>query len=52
MLDDRERCDICNRHIDEVGELLDDVCAQCNPESHEAEAELEAEQLEQELWGE
>lgn len=48
----KERCDICDRHIEEVGELLDDVCCLCNPDSHEAEAELEAELKEKELWGE
>lgn len=45
-----ERCGICERHTDESGELLDDVCRSCNPESHEWADEEEAQQLEEELW--
>lgn len=44
----KERCDVCDKHIEEAGELLDDVCRSCNPESHEWSDEED----EQQLWKE
>lgn len=41
-----ELCDLCGSPTDEVGELIDDLCFRCNPESHEYETQL----LEQQLW--
>lgn len=39
-------CQVCQEHPLLVGDLLDDVCANCNPESHEEEQQ----QLEEQLW--
>lgn len=44
------RCEICDNHEEQVGELLDNVCRLCNPDSHAEVDKEEAEQLETELW--
>ena len=43
-----ERCNLCDQKRD----LIDGLCNLCNPESHDYEANLEAELKDQELWKE
>ena len=44
-----EACDLCGV----TGyELIDNLCIDCNPDSHEHERQKEEEQLDEQLWKE